>query len=167
MRPSVAFALAVVVLASTGCSSIEGTATAKPPAASGQCPVTLPSTPDPSAKTPGDFFGRENSYGNGKLWVGGLAPKGVIEADASFIQPDGWIHQKFGWWRASAGDLKITGRRLDGPAAPARSEVPEGYGDTGFQATGVYFPVAGCWEITGRVGPDSLTFVTSVIKTAR
>jgi hypothetical protein len=35
---------------------------------------------------------------------------------------------------------------------------------TGFQASGVYFPNEGCWEVTGRVGRTTLTFVTFVIK---
>jgi hypothetical protein len=36
----------------------------------------------------------------------------------------------------------------------------------GFQASGVYFPTEGCWEVTGKVGTTSLTFVTVVIKQA-
>ncbi len=44
------------------------------------------------------------------------------------------------------------------------SGLIDGYGDTGFQATGVTFPREGCWLITGRVGRTSLTFITFVIK---
>jgi hypothetical protein len=40
--------------------------------------------------------------------------------------------------------------------------VPDGYGPTGFQATGLVFPTPGCWEVTGRVGQDTLRFVLSV-----
>jgi hypothetical protein len=63
-----------------------------------------------------------------------------------------------------AGALTITGRRLDAPAPPLAASVPSGYGDTGFQASGAYFPTEGCWQVTGKVASTSLTFVTFVIK---
>ena len=72
--------------------------------------------------------------------------------------------QATGWWRAATGTLEITGRRLDAPAPPARAHVPDGYGDTGFQASGVDFPTEGCWEVTGTLLTTRLTFVTFVIK---
>jgi hypothetical protein len=34
----------------------------------------------------------------------------------------------------------------------------------GFHATALIFPTAGCWEVTGRVGDASLTFVVEVEK---
>jgi hypothetical protein len=61
------------------------------------------------------------------------------------------------------GKLRIEGRRLDGPAPPLTADVPDGYGDAGFQASGIDFPTEGCWEVTGRVGSASLTFVTLVV----
>jgi hypothetical protein len=105
------------------------------------------------------LFGWADSHGNGKLWVGGLWPHGVIVARAGFIQPDGSVDMKFGWWRKAAGALTITGRRLDAPAPPLAAGVPSGYGDTGFQVSGVYFPTEGCWQVTGTVASTSLTFV--------
>jgi hypothetical protein len=71
---------------------------------------------------------------------------------------------KFGWWRGVKGQLVITGRRLDGAGPAVESEVPLGYGDQYFQASGIIFPTAGCWEINGRVRNTSLRFVTLVIK---
>jgi hypothetical protein len=44
-----------------------------------------------------------------------------------------------------------------------RADVPDGYGTTGFQVSGLIFPTGGCWEVTGRLGDASLTFVTFVI----
>ncbi|MBO3750098.1 hypothetical protein J5X84_28790 [Streptosporangiaceae bacterium NEAU-GS5] len=98
--------------------------------------------------------------------MGGIWPGGVIKAGPEFIREDGSIGMKFGWWRGVPGQLRITGRRIDGTAAPLRADIPTGYGDRGFQATGVYFPAAGCWQITGSVGSARLTFVTYVIKLA-
>ncbi|HLC03673.1 MAG TPA: hypothetical protein VJK02_11595 [Anaerolineales bacterium] len=72
---------------------------------------------------------------------------------------------KFPWWRGEGvvGKLEIKGRRLDGHAPPLRAEIPEGYGDTGFQSSSLIFPTAGCWEVTGHAGDAELTFVTRVV----
>lgn len=103
------------------------------------------------------------NYGNGKIWVS-LYPEGRVEAGPDSVQRDGSIDMKFGWWRRVPGNLVITGRRLDVEAPPARSYIPEGYGDRGFQASGITFPTPGCWEITGTVANASLTFVTLVVR---
>lgn len=63
------------------------------------------------------------------------------------------------------GPLAIEGRRLDGSAGPLRAHIPKGYGDVGFQVTGILFAGPGCWEVTGRVGDATLSFVTLVVKT--
>jgi hypothetical protein len=73
---------------------------------------------------------------------------------------------KWPWWRGVHGELTITGQRLDAPAPPWQSDIPEGYGETGFQATALIFPTAGCWEITGKADGASLTFVVLVIRIA-
>jgi hypothetical protein len=62
------------------------------------------------------------------------------------------------------GQLVIEGRRLDGKARPIRADIPSGYGESGFQPSGIYFSTEGCWEVTGSVGEASLTFVTLVVK---
>jgi hypothetical protein len=111
------------------------------------------------------MFGGGSAVGNGDLWVGGLGPDGVIPADARFVESDGSIGWKFGWWRIAPGTLAISGSRLDAVAAPLRASVPDGYGQQGFQASGVYFPTEGCWEVTGVVGTAQLTFVAFVIRT--
>ena len=132
-----------------------------------RCPVTLPRPFDPPpGVSQDDLFGSPRSYGNGKLWVGGLWPKGVIVGTPDFIEPDGSVGMKFGWWREVSGLLSITGRRLDATARPLRADVPSGYGMKGFQASGVHFPTEGCWEVIGRVGTTTLTFVTFVVKRA-
>lgn len=129
------------------------------------CLVTLPAHGPPGPAKQG-LFGWGASHGNGDLWVGGLWPHGVIDAGPGFVDHFGRVGMKFGWWREVAGQLRITGRRLDGSAPPVRSDIPDGYGSSGFQATGVIFPTEGCWEVTGTVDGSSLSFVTFVIKRA-
>jgi hypothetical protein len=110
-----------------------------------------------------------NSYGNRQLSLGpfGLWPDGTVvfkPGGAGFITPDGSLGMKFGWTRGVRGQLRIDGRRLDAPASPLRSVIPKGYSEIGFQATALVFSTPGCWEVTGRVGDASLTFVTKVVK---
>jgi hypothetical protein len=140
--------------------------TSRPITAAARCPVTLPRPwvppPDVSQRA---LFGSDSAFGNGRLWVGGLWPSGVIQAGPRFINKDGSVGMKFGWWRNVRGHLRITGRRLDAHAPPLRAEFSD-YGMTGFQASGVIFPTGGCWQVTGKAGTATLTFVTMVIKQA-
>lgn len=118
------------------------------------CPITSPNNSQPPGSTFGAVF-----HGDGELWVG-LWDSNVVVWKP---EPNGSIDAKFGWWHGVEGKLAIEGRRLDASAPPLRAHVPDGYGITGFQATGILFPSAGCWEVTGRVGDASLTFVTLVV----
>jgi hypothetical protein len=132
---------------------------------SSTCRVTVPNGSRNSAIVPkcrGRVWsgGFQGNHGNGKLWT-------VLPEDGKlFITPekDESFRQKFPWWRGVCGHLRITGRRLDGPADPLKAFVAEGYGEAGFQASHVEFPSEGCWEITGKVGEAALTFVVEVHK---
>jgi hypothetical protein len=128
------------------------------------CPVTKPG--QAPERIGSQLFGSGSAFGNGELWVGGLGGDGVILADSRFVESDGSIGWKLGWWRIAHGTLTITGRRLDRDAPPLRSSVPDGYGSSGFQASGVSFPTPGCWEVTGAVDGGTLTFVVFVVRTS-
>jgi hypothetical protein len=133
------------------------------------CPVTTPPpvaiTPPPTAGTgpnatltfraaPGSFL-----YGNDVLIV--LLPNdGTFHPSDSVRGLAGGV--KLGWWRIAHGDLTITTRRLDAASTPLPADVPSGYGDVGFQATGVNFPSAGCWQVVGSVAGKTLEFVVDV-----
>jgi hypothetical protein len=68
---------------------------------------------------------------------------------------------KMGWFRPAGAPLEITGKRTDAKAPPLQADIPATY-PTRFQATGVYFPSEGCWEVTGTAGKSQLTFVVWV-----
>lgn len=68
---------------------------------------------------------------------------------------------KTGWFRPAGAPLEITARRLDGTAPPFHAEVPCCY-PTRFQATGLYFPTAGCWQVTAQATTSELSFVVHV-----
>jgi hypothetical protein len=121
------------------------------------CPVTPANGSTPPGEAPSS-----RQYGNGALWT--VLPEG----GALVITPDqtGALVMKFPWWRAVTGGLVITGRRLDAPAPPLQASIPDGYGESGSQASGLIFPGEGCWEVTGRAGEGALTFVVSVRRAA-
>jgi len=120
----------------------------------------------PMGGSPGGNSPGTSAYGNGKLVVWALDVRGTIVATPDFVNPDGSIGWKFPWMRMVPGSLIVTGRRLDAPAPPLKSRVPSGYGDIGFQASGVTFPSEGCWQITGKLDHTSVTFVNLVITAA-
>lgn len=125
------------------------------------CTVTQPNGNTPPGEQPDNKF-----YGNGKLWTLLWWPDGTLNyppVGPGIILADGSLQVKVGWVRGVKGRLTIEGRRLDGHGPPLRAWIPEGYGDIGFQATGVIFPTPGCWEVTGRVQEARLTFVVNVM----
>jgi len=126
----------------------------------GSCSTTLPNGNTPPGEHPSSL-----DYGNGKLWTN-LWPEGVVLMlpERDYATPGGPFAMKWGWWRGVTGQLTVMGRRLDGAAPPLTASIPDGYGDYGFQSTSIIFPTAGCWEVTGRAGDASLTFVTRVVE---
>lgn len=127
------------------------------------CPVTLPNDSTP----PGEQASELN-HGNGKIWTV-LWPGGIVRFEPGSpgeMRRDGSLVMKFPWWRGEGvtGPLQIEGKRLDGEAPPLQAEIPEGYGDTGFQASALVFPSEGCWQVTALVGEAELTIVTRVVK---
>lgn len=161
------FAACVALVIAAGCSGSSDpsseAASAGTSIADGTCPITLPNGSLPMDAR--DWAGNdpENSHGNGKLWTL-FWPYNVVIATPDFIQDDGAIRMKWPWWRGVRGELRIEGRRLDDDAPPIRSEIPPYYGLSGFQPSGIFFSTEGCWEVTGKVGKASLTFVTLVLK---
>jgi len=98
---------------------------------------------------------------------------------SSFASPGAtWFvndnHTVWAWWwgRMEDGGYKVlwvrpgmavnvTGTRLDGTAGPLRADIPSGY-YTSFQASGLYFPSAGCWQVNAVATGESLRFVVKI-----
>ncbi len=148
MRHVVVLLLALAVV---GCGGSKTVAVCRP---------TAPDGDAPNGFNYGDDGLAVLLWPSGRL-VAGTLPDGGSYAD---IRPDGSIVAKVGWWRGIAGALHITGKRTDAEARPLRADVPGGYGATGFQATALTFASRGCWDVTGRVGDDELTFTVLVTR---
>jgi len=74
-----------------------------------------------------------------------------------------WLREDYDWRTEPIPKIKVTGRRLDGPApplmlpqGPATNAISDEY--HGAMLTGVWVPVPGCWEITGNYEGDKLSF---------
>jgi hypothetical protein len=98
---------------------------------------------------------------------------------SSFASPAGtWYANDsrtlWAWWWGRTSDggykvlwvrpgqaLNVTGTRLDGTSAPLKAHIPGGYFSS-FQASGLYFPTAGCWQVDARAGGQSLRFVVRI-----
>ena len=103
-----------------------------------------------SGKPPNAWMGTLSSHWlrSGTLWMG------YTRADHSFVaRANG---QKVPWYRAAGspwGRLRVTGSRIDAPAAPLRFSTPATYPfRLGFQSSSLTFSSEGCWRIVARVG---------------
>lgn len=127
------------------------------------CPVTLPNGKSPTLQSSSGFnLGNEDGTLFTSPWPNGIV---VFTADGSgHVSSDGSLEMKWYWWRGVKGALTVQGRRLDASAPTLRTDINDGYGDSGLLPMGLIFPTQGCWEVTGTVGNARLTFVTLVMK---
>lgn len=142
----------------------------QPQALPAACPVTQP--PDPpftppepnSASLQGEFW-----YGSQEFWTSlpmDGAWRDLPYSETGYTQKVFWWRQGYDWKAEPEPDLTVTGRRLDGEAPPlVASKATNAYAaDIGSaMLVGVDIPTAGCWEITGRIGEQELSFVIQVI----
>jgi hypothetical protein len=143
------------------------------PAAPASCPVTRPlshAAPPPPLHAIDNFtYYLHGWYGNATLWVG-VPKQGVLPAGRPYGTP--WAASKWGtkfpWWPVIPGKLTIAARRLDGPSAGFQVQFagPASIGKSRFIPSGLYWPAAGCWQVTGTISGRSLTFVTWVSTSA-
>lgn len=121
------------------------------------CPVTAPngSTPPGEAADP-------RNHGENGIWTV-LWPDGTVIVPAENVDDRGVLWMKFPWWRGDGvvGRLEVSGHEMS-TRAIIESDVPDGYGMTGFQASGLGFPKPGCYTITAGAGGARLSIVTSV-----
>jgi hypothetical protein len=122
------------------------------------CPVTEPawvlSLEDAAILDPpayGYYYVNEDSL----IWASAYWPREEYPLRA------GEEGNKMGWFRPAGAPMEVTGRRLDGQSLALEAEFPCCY-PTRFQASGLYFPAEGCWEVTAKAADSELTFVVKV-----
>jgi hypothetical protein len=141
------------------------------------CPVTLaPETPwVPPAPYPAQAPGADRFwFGDDALWT-------MPRRDGTWrgIPPDlgfgrGYRDKSF-WWRAGYHGpsepvpwLTVTGRRLDRDAPLYHPDAATNAHHVDFggwaMLVGLDIPTSGCWELTGRYGNASVTYVVWVVE---
>lgn len=123
------------------------------PAPSPACPTSTtlrdrpPDDPNASPFGPGPWYINQDKT----IWAGTLQ--------------EAWISGNKGnkvlWIRPKGTQLQVSGQRLDAEAPPLRARIPCCY-PTGFQATKLYFPTTGCWEVRADSGESRLEFVVEI-----
>lgn len=144
--------LMFLVLIVSGCSAIGKDAAAS-------CPLTEPvwiKPPEDAAVSNPPEFGYYYSNGDNSIlasawWFG--QEDYPLRADSNGV--------KVGWFRPEGTELTITAQRLDGEAPEFDAHVPCCY-PTRFQATGLYFPTEGCWEVNAKAADKEITFIVWV-----
>ena len=121
-----------------------------PAPAQAACPVTPPNQGVPPNAHTAAFSSIWYGSADGKLWASGQA-HGEWRAGENKVL----------WWRPGY-TLTVDGRRLDAPAPPLYADIPDGYDADSYQASGLTFPTAGCWEVEAVAGDSSLRFVIQV-----
>jgi hypothetical protein len=113
--------------------------------------------------------------GSNKLWT--FVPSdGAWRHLPHYTSEDSRFRQKVFWWSEgydfrteNPPEFTITGKRLDGPAPPLDSDPHANNGWTSdskhpFIVDGIFIPVLGCWQITGRRKGEELSYVVWVGK---
>ncbi len=140
-------------------NSVRPTLTPASGNASAACPVTKPAwvlAPEDSAVLNPPAYGYYFVNEDSSIW-----------ASAWWWEKEEYpLHagkngNKVGWFRPEGAVMEITGQRLDGQAPPLEADVPCCY-PTRFQASGLYFPTEGCWEVTAKAADSMLSFVVEV-----
>jgi len=145
--------LLVSVLAA--CTSSQSTANTS----ASSCPITKPvwiKPPEDSAIPDPPAFGYYFVNEDRSMWASAWWTD--QEDDQLHVTKEGI---KLGWFRPAGAPLEITGQRIDAKAPPLHADIPTTY-PTRFQATGLYFPAWGCWEVNAKAEDSELTFVVWV-----
>lgn len=142
------------------------------PAPPNSCPVTKPADHPfvPPAPYPMKLSTEQFWFGSDRLWTS-LPVTGTWRL-GHYTAEDPTLRQKLPFWRQGYDphaepdpNLTVSGKRLDAPATPLQSDG-KGVGSwtktDSFIMTGLNFPTAGCWEVTGHYGDDELKFVVWV-----
>jgi hypothetical protein len=66
------------------------------------------------------------------------------------------------WVKPVGGQLTVQGKRLDGAAGPLYAVLSTGYESMDYQASFIWFPSSGCWEVEARANTTTWRFVVSV-----
>ena len=123
------------------------------PATSAVCPTSAtvrdrpPDDPNASSFGPGPWYINQDKT----IWAGTHAEAWIAGTKGNKVM----------WIRPKGTQLQISGRRVDADAPPLKAYIPCCY-LTGFQATRLYFPTTGCWQVRAESGDSRLEVVVEI-----
>jgi hypothetical protein len=132
-------------------------------------PTNHPLVPPPPYRAPSPNS-RVFLFGTDRFWTQ-LPTDGIwSQGEKTF-----WYRQEWGGYNgkgpqqwipeSDSAKLKVTARRLDGPALlPEVLKANSSRAGGALLIGGINFPIPGCWEVSGRYEGDELTFVVWVVK---
>jgi hypothetical protein len=141
--------------------------------ASAECLTTLASSPIFVPPAPYDAVHASDNrywYGTDALWTL-LGEDGVWHIQNNADKHNGYVtklvfwRKGFDWRKEPDPALIVTARRIDGDSpsvAVAHANAVFVTSNTPAMMTGIRIPTAGCWEVTGHYGGDTLSFIVSV-----
>ena len=141
----------VVWMAMASAIAVVPGAVAQPPEpAEATCPVTIRNglgLKRSVGESPAGSHGNDSRTIATSLWSDGTVT--FKPGGPGCIIDDEGMWMKWPWWHEGTHKrLLIEGRRLDGDAPPSA----------------LIFPTPGCWQVTGKVDDQSLTFVVRAVK---
>jgi hypothetical protein len=134
------------------------------------CPLTKPDGSfTPPAEPGADFVPPDGEawYGSPFLWtlldVDGEVWRGLPKSTLGLTQKTFWWRHGYRVQQEPRPEIYVTGRRLDGPGrfgfGPG-TNASFGLGTA--MLVGIDIPDLGCWELTGRYGNETLSYVVWV-----
>lgn len=124
-----------------------------------ECQVSLPNGVNPEFVAPSEgWFGEHGMYT-------GVTDDGTYQVLREHSSRGGGWNKRV-WVRDPPGGNLTVDMKYLGDAELSSSpivDIPQGYGLEGVQATVTWFPVEGCWEITGSTETSSVTIRVWVI----
>jgi hypothetical protein len=156
---------AVWIAMASAIAVVPGAVAQSPDPGEASCPVTINNglgLKRSVGEPPAGNHGNDSRTIATSLWSDGTVT--FRPGGAGCIDDEGGMSMKWPWWHEGTHKhLVIEGRRLDGDAPLLRARIPDGYSGE-FQVSALIFPTPGCWQVTGRVDDQSLTFVVRAVK---
>lgn len=138
-------------------------------------PLTSLGAPEECDRTIGSSKEIVETWPHVETWFGSTALAVILPDNGTWptTAPGHSISVKLFWWRegfepGNEANLVVQLKRLDNGLNDADISSPTNAGGDPLGAwtmlTGIDFPSAGCWEVTGKYLGDKLTFIVETVK---
>lgn len=114
-----------------------------------ECPETTAASGLPSNSNTAAFSRRWYASADRKMWAS--------KPERFYVRGN-----KVLWERPTGQQLHVTGHPRGAPDVSLNASIPAGYETLDYQASGIDFPLAGCWDISATAGSSQLNVTVEV-----